>query len=107
MSERFDALMIELSAELASIPPSVGDDMIRMSAIERGDRLEVLCDRLAERASHLTLTLALLEQEQIVQGRREGTWICPRCLMGGTTCHAIYHADDCPFSVLTELERAP
>lgn len=114
MSDRFDALMIELSEELSSITPAEGDDMIRLSPIDRGDRLEVLCDRLASRGVELTtrvytlnMTLALLEQEALVQGRRPGIWACPRCGVESTMRHAIHHADDCPFSVLgvEESER--
>ncbi len=107
MSDRFDALMVELSQELSSIPPAEGDRLIRMSSVERGDRLEVLCDRLASRCADLTMTLALLEQEQIVEGRRPGIWACPRCGIESTMRHAIHHTDQCPFSLLVSLDETP
>lgn len=109
MTDRFDALMIELSQELSSIPEPEGDEMIRMSTVERGDRLEVLSDRLAsrgaawmQRARELNMTLAMIEQESLMQGRRPGIWACPRCGVTSTMRHAIHHTDDCPFSLISD-----
>ena len=108
MTDRFDALMVELSEELSSIPQAESDDMIRLSPVERGDRLEVLSDRLAdrcvtlnERIQTLTLALALMEQEDVARLSAR-IWVCARCGSRGGSKTDVAHLGGCVFSLLSD-----
>jgi hypothetical protein len=106
VSDRFDALMAELSAELDAIPAAEGDEMIRLSPIERGNRLEVLSDRLATRCvelaaqvQQLSLTLALMEQEDIIRATSK-RWTCSRCGNSAASKPDVTHLAQCPFTMI-------